>query len=414
MRSFTFVAALVGAACSVLPLSAASAQPLGQDLAITTIQKSSFSGQQQPLRLVISNDADYKSFFNGQPPSSPTVDFSSEDVLVASNGFRPTGGYSIEITRVQVNVGPSAIVSVHETTPPPGTMVPMIVTSPMHVVKVARRASSYTFQNVGSATPAAAPFDKLTFTYIGGFVAFQETITVDKNGLVTVDRRPVSAPIPATSYHGQATAAEMKAIVDGFNGSDFATLPATIQPTHIIPDVPSLKIEAKQGSTKNATTLQSAASYGAYEARLKPLVDAVTTAADRIVQANSVQQVTGKVKLVTPAGSSTLMVGSVFIPTSSSFSSILLSQLGKTVTIKAIVTQVNGQDMADVQSIVGKANRTVALRAHPRSTASVRETLSAGDEVDVLGLSTPNGYYWKATAANQSGWVYKSAVTIGF
>lgn len=406
MRSVKLVAALAGAA--LLIPSVASAQPLGQDLAITTISKTSFGGQQQPLRLVIKNETDYKNFFLGQPPSSPTVDFSSEDVLVAGMGFEPTGGYSIEITRVQVNVGPSAIVTFQETKPAPGVMVPMVVTSPVHVVKVARRATSYTFQSASS--PSTAAFDKLSLSYVGGFVMFHETITVDKNGLVTDDRGGVSPSFPSTSYHGHATAAELQKIKDAYKASDFATLPATITPPHIIPDIPSLDIEADQGANKKTVNVVSAASFGAYDARLRPLVDAIRAVADRIVAANAPHDITGKCVVI--PGSSDLAIGNVRVPTTSPFRALLATQIGKEVTISATVTQTSGGQIADVKAIVGAANKTAALRAGPSYHSHVLDTVAKDARVEVLGSSS-NGYYYKAKVGNDTGWIYKTSVTIG-
>ena len=77
-------------------------QPLiGESLNVTPIASGSASLQPSAQRLVITNDTDYASFFGGTPPSSPTVNFSTEDVLAVAMGTQPAGS-SINITGVDV------------------------------------------------------------------------------------------------------------------------------------------------------------------------------------------------------------------------------------------------------------------------------------------------------------------------
>jgi hypothetical protein len=89
-------------ALGVFVLGVAIAQPLvGESLNVTPIGSGSSPLHPASQELVITNDTDYASFFGGTPPTSPTVDFSAEDVLAVTMGTQPAGS-SISITGVDI------------------------------------------------------------------------------------------------------------------------------------------------------------------------------------------------------------------------------------------------------------------------------------------------------------------------
>jgi len=80
-----------------------------------------------------------------QPPL-PAVDFASDRLLVAAMGWRPTGGYSINIDSVVRSQG-GTVVYVTMTAPGPSCGTTQTVTSPVHVVRLPWPPEPITFQN---------------------------------------------------------------------------------------------------------------------------------------------------------------------------------------------------------------------------------------------------------------------------
>jgi hypothetical protein len=81
-------------------------------------------------------------------PELPEVDFQKHMVIGVFMGSRPTGGYSVHITRIMKK--DTMIVSVRETAPGPGDLVSMALTAPYHVVVVPRSDKPVAF--VGQQT----------------------------------------------------------------------------------------------------------------------------------------------------------------------------------------------------------------------------------------------------------------------
>ena len=69
----------------------------------------------------------------------PAVDFQQEMVIAVLSGEKRTGGYGIEITRVEENLEKSRLeVFFLETHPSPESMVTQALTQPYHIVKLNR------------------------------------------------------------------------------------------------------------------------------------------------------------------------------------------------------------------------------------------------------------------------------------
>jgi hypothetical protein len=70
------------------------------------------------------------------PPPAPSIDFSKYFVVGIFLGEKRTGGYSVTISRVQYKQG-RIIVIAHAVSPPPGGIVPMVLTHPSSLAVVA-------------------------------------------------------------------------------------------------------------------------------------------------------------------------------------------------------------------------------------------------------------------------------------
>lgn len=78
-------------------------------------------------------------------PKLPSVDFGTYFVVAVFLGERPTGGHSIEITRV-VETEQAVRAYVQETNPPPDTMVTQAFTQPYHIIKISRTEKQVVFE----------------------------------------------------------------------------------------------------------------------------------------------------------------------------------------------------------------------------------------------------------------------------
>jgi hypothetical protein len=141
-------------------------------------------------------------------------------------------------------------------------------------------------------------------------------------------------------------------------------------------------------------TLMVSSAYGSYEARLKPLIEAITTAGQRVLQATMPQQVTGVVTFQ----QGTLKVDTYTVPHGDKLAHLIRSFVGKTITIRATATQ--------VEYVQGTVSTTANLRKSPHYYGTVIETLQTSATVEITGLSS-NQLYYKATAPDgQTGYVF--------
>lgn len=61
----------------------------------------------------------------------PRVDFSREEVLLVAMGQKPTTGYQLQLHRSKINIsGDTAVLSLAWIEPPPGAILPQVITSP--------------------------------------------------------------------------------------------------------------------------------------------------------------------------------------------------------------------------------------------------------------------------------------------
>jgi hypothetical protein len=67
----------------------------------------------------------------------PKVDFTKSTVIAVFLGSRPTGGFAVDITRIERN-GADLTVTYRETKPAADAMVSQVLTLPYHIVRIDR------------------------------------------------------------------------------------------------------------------------------------------------------------------------------------------------------------------------------------------------------------------------------------
>jgi hypothetical protein len=117
-----------------------------------TLGKGSQSGVRERKFVVVKGEDDWKALWNSHtsisvpPKEPPLADFYTEMIVAVFSGEKATGGYGIEITRIEEDSAKQALnVFVHESNPPPGTMVTQVLTQPHHIVKLTRIELPITF-----------------------------------------------------------------------------------------------------------------------------------------------------------------------------------------------------------------------------------------------------------------------------
>jgi hypothetical protein len=128
--------------CSVIvPVVAAvccAAVPL-QPMTFTTLDRGVHSNIESRREVVARTAAEWAAFWkehaiNAKPP---VVDFTKSMVVGIFLGYRPTGGHSVEITRIE-RQGNELVVTYRERQPGKSDIVTQVITMPYHLVTVDR------------------------------------------------------------------------------------------------------------------------------------------------------------------------------------------------------------------------------------------------------------------------------------
>lgn len=107
-----------------------------------TVEKGFSSGIRERRFLVIETEKDWEELWRlhrsrtGPGDKIPRVDFGQEMLVGVFAGEKRTGGYSIEIARVEKDPASHQLrVFFRDTSPPPGSVVIQALTQPYHIVK---------------------------------------------------------------------------------------------------------------------------------------------------------------------------------------------------------------------------------------------------------------------------------------
>lgn len=80
------------------------------------------------------------------PPPLPSVDFDRVMIVAVFSGEKPSGGYGIEIAKIEEDAAKGQLrVFFRETQPPSGFMAIQSLTQPYHLIKVKRLDSPVEF-----------------------------------------------------------------------------------------------------------------------------------------------------------------------------------------------------------------------------------------------------------------------------
>ena len=118
-------------------------------LLFTAIAGGTMSGIDEPRQVVVRTTDEWQAVWeeHDRRAPAPPVDFSASTVVGLFLGSRRTAGFEIEITAVKQE-GHVLVVEYVERTPRPGSFVAQIITSPFHLVSVARNEGEVQFRKV--------------------------------------------------------------------------------------------------------------------------------------------------------------------------------------------------------------------------------------------------------------------------
>ena len=151
----------VAAVCTLLAACASAGSRIGQPAAAERVefrrtpeaeQFRTGSGVEDSLRLVVRDSLSWRTLWNRiqakQSPKvpPPTIDFTSEMVVVVALGIRNSTGHAIQVDSILANESDSVLeVHITKKRPPSGTAVGMLVTAPLDVVQLPRRPGEVRF-----------------------------------------------------------------------------------------------------------------------------------------------------------------------------------------------------------------------------------------------------------------------------
>jgi hypothetical protein len=133
------------------PTDTQAVQDLGPEQEHEVILRAGYSGFNSSERLVVRNDSHWAdvwqtAFALQTPvPPLPAIDFSTEMVLVAALGARPSGGYGIAIDELAPE-GNGIAVLVTATSPGSTCFTTQAITQPVEIVRVHAVPGAVSFQ----------------------------------------------------------------------------------------------------------------------------------------------------------------------------------------------------------------------------------------------------------------------------
>ena len=144
--------ALVAAAVLVACAAAGPSGARASEHPFETLLAESYSGLAERRREVVRDEASWARLWTEihagvtPVPERPRVDLVRHMLIVVASGSRPSGGFSIKVTRVTTR-GDRLDVEVLEDCPPPGARASLAVSQPVEVVRLARLTQAPKFQD---------------------------------------------------------------------------------------------------------------------------------------------------------------------------------------------------------------------------------------------------------------------------
>ncbi len=357
-----------------------------------TVAQGTYGGPGQAGRVVVRTDAELTSSgVNRLLPAGTRIDFSREMLVAVFQGSRPTGGHAITITGIEreqlmtiqpVPTPPPSfqhVVRYVERSPGPGEIVTMAFTAPFHVVKLPLTRDAFRFE--ATAPAAAAPFDTLSYSHLRNPGELTTTLELDGRGAAGVFRSsPTARYLPV---HGQATQRELEAVRDGLARARLSTLPAQLPtPTYVMPG-DSFQLDVRSQVPGNqGTTGGDPGVLMTYEARVKPLLDALEAIVARLV-APPIADVTGRVRLAGQQVSLVAADGAVW-QVSGHGADAVRRFPGRTVTLRGATSPgaIDATDVLDPQ-------KQGELAVTPRRVGNRLALEVGGEALEAFGPAAP-------------------------
>ena len=132
---------------SVLLIAALNA--VAQGTVVNTLAQGAMSNIEEPRQAVVRTAAEWQALWKqhdgrGMPPP---VDFAQSMVVAVFLGTRPTTGFAVDIRAVKSD-GKTTTVEYLVRQPPGDAIVAEVLTSPFHIVRVARTAGAVEFRRL--------------------------------------------------------------------------------------------------------------------------------------------------------------------------------------------------------------------------------------------------------------------------
>jgi len=110
---------------------------LADPLPFKTVDRGQYSHIERPRQVVVRSAADWAMLAkqHGRGGPQPSIDFAHTMVVGVFLGTRPTGGYGVEITRIE-RQGADLVVTWRERKPGADEMSAQVITAPYHLVTV--------------------------------------------------------------------------------------------------------------------------------------------------------------------------------------------------------------------------------------------------------------------------------------
>jgi hypothetical protein len=128
------------------------ASPVPGSVDFETIERGLQSGVHTSKAVVILGQTAWKRLWmvhkktGASDATPPAVDFSKEMVIAVFLGERPTGGFSVRVTEISIPESAGGLsVSVEEVKPGKRCIVPMVITYPYQIVRLARNEGPVVF-----------------------------------------------------------------------------------------------------------------------------------------------------------------------------------------------------------------------------------------------------------------------------
>jgi hypothetical protein len=116
---------------------------------LLTVAQGAMSNIEEPRQIVVRTAAEWQALWKQHDgdKAAPPIDFTQSIVVAVFLGTRTTAGFSVAITAVKTE-GTRTVVEYLEREPSRDAFVAQVLTSPFHIVRIARAAGSVEFRRL--------------------------------------------------------------------------------------------------------------------------------------------------------------------------------------------------------------------------------------------------------------------------